>query len=183
MNKYLNIANFLTLLRLLSVPILYFLITINYFGLALLLFTCASITDFFDGYLARYYNEETFFGACLDPVADKCLTFFLYMALDLPSWFLFLILIKEVLVLLGVVVFVFYSNIITIKPTSLAKMLMSVQSLFIWIYIFLRYCGVFGPTFNFIQSAFLILISIITLLVFCEYINVVVRGYLDYDKI
>lgn len=183
MNKYINISNFLTLLRLLLAPVLYFLILSNYFGVALLCFTIASITDFFDGFLARYCNQETFFGACFDPVADKCLTILSYVALGLPNWFLSIILIKEILILAGALMFVFYFNIVAIKPTIVAKMLMSVQSLFIWVYVFLKYCRVNGDIFNFIKNTFLILIGIATVVVLYQYINVVIRGYLDCDKI
>ncbi len=42
--------------------------------LALAIFVVASITDWFDGMLARKYHQETNFGALLDPVADKVLT-------------------------------------------------------------------------------------------------------------
>ena len=44
---------------------------INYF--AALLFVLAGVTDFFDGYVARMWNESTKLGAILDPLADKML--------------------------------------------------------------------------------------------------------------
>jgi CDP-diacylglycerol---glycerol-3-phosphate 3-phosphatidyltransferase len=42
--------------------------------LALLVFAVASLTDWWDGWLARRHHQETNFGALLDPVADKILT-------------------------------------------------------------------------------------------------------------
>ncbi len=69
--------NTLTVLRLLAAPgvVLLFL----YFQrpladwFALLLFVGAAITDWFDGYLARTWKQETKFGAMLDPIADKAM--------------------------------------------------------------------------------------------------------------
>lgn len=43
-------------------------------SLALFIFVLASLTDWWDGWLARHYQQETTFGALLDPVADKILT-------------------------------------------------------------------------------------------------------------
>jgi cardiolipin synthase (CMP-forming) len=72
-----TIPNTLTLLRLLAapgVPIMFL-----YFNrpwadfLALTLFLGAAITDWFDGYLARLWKQESKFGAMLDPIADKAM--------------------------------------------------------------------------------------------------------------
>ena len=67
----LNIPIFLTILRIVAIPlvILFFyldmpLTTSTIFGLA-------GLTDWADGYYARKYNQESRFGAFLDPVADK----------------------------------------------------------------------------------------------------------------
>lgn len=70
-----TIPNTLTTLRLLAAPgvpvmFLYFHRPLaDWF--ALTLFTSAAITDYFDGYLARLWKQESKFGAMLDPIADK----------------------------------------------------------------------------------------------------------------
>ena len=71
-----NISNILTLLRIAVIPIIVICIYMKepYFGwIAFCLFCLASITDYFDGYIARLRNEITNFGTFLDPIADKLL--------------------------------------------------------------------------------------------------------------
>lgn len=78
-----NLPLFLTLIRLvlspLVVPLLFsLLIPLNSFIINFclaLLFLGLSLTDFFDGYLARKYNQITVLGSLLDPIADKFLLF------------------------------------------------------------------------------------------------------------
>jgi len=96
-----NLPNRLTLLRILFIPIIVFVylfpieqfnITIGHFTIGfvaipytnlilLVLFVLASITDFFDGYIARKYNKITSFGKFVDPVADKLLVNTLFIIL------------------------------------------------------------------------------------------------------
>ncbi len=69
-----NIPNLLTLLRIFLIPVfvLVYLLPYEWCLLAAAgIFTLASVTDWFDGYLARRLNQSTKFGAFLDPVADK----------------------------------------------------------------------------------------------------------------
>ena len=67
-----TIPNILTIIRLLAAPGL--AVMFLYFDrpyadwFALLLFLLASITDWFDGYLARIWRQETKLGAMLDPI-------------------------------------------------------------------------------------------------------------------
>jgi len=71
-----NISNILTLLRIGVIPIIVICIYMKepFFGwIAFFLFCLASITDYFDGYIARLRNEITNFGTFLDPIADKLL--------------------------------------------------------------------------------------------------------------
>ena len=80
-----TIPNSLTVLRLLAapgVPVMFL-----YFArpwadwAALTLFIGASITDWFDGYLARLWKQESKFGAMLDPIADKAMVVIAIMVL------------------------------------------------------------------------------------------------------
>lgn len=72
-----TVPNILTILRLLAapgVPVMFL-----YFHrpwadwAALTLFLLAAVTDWFDGYLARAWNQQTRFGAAMDPIADKAM--------------------------------------------------------------------------------------------------------------
>ena len=72
----LNISNILTLARIIIIPIIVICIYLKgpfYGWIAFILFCLASITDYFDGYIARIRNEITNFGTFLDPIADKLL--------------------------------------------------------------------------------------------------------------
>ena len=71
-----NLANILTLCRILVIPIIVAIIYLKspfYGWMAFILFCLASITDYFDGYIARIRNEVSSLGTFLDPIADKLL--------------------------------------------------------------------------------------------------------------
>lgn len=80
-----TIPNTLTFLRLLAAPGV--AVMFLYFHrpwadwLALSLFVGAAITDWFDGYLARLWKQESKFGAMLDPIADKAMVLIAIMVL------------------------------------------------------------------------------------------------------
>ena len=75
---------FLTYFRILIAPIIFILITLfDFYGWALLLFFIASVSDYWDGFLARKYNLESMLGAVLDPIADKILVTFIILALSI----------------------------------------------------------------------------------------------------
>ena len=72
-----NVPNILTVVRLLAAPgvAVMFLFFARPWAdwLALVLFVTAAVTDWFDGYLAREWQQESRFGAMLDPIADKAM--------------------------------------------------------------------------------------------------------------
>ena len=71
-----NLPNILTLSRIVVIPIIFLSVYINCVVVSTVvavLFALASITDYFDGYLARTHNQMTIFGRLLDPIADKLL--------------------------------------------------------------------------------------------------------------
>ncbi len=99
-----NIANALTLLRLALVPVFGWLLlgadgSDAWRWGALGVFVLASITDQIDGHLARKRGLVTDVGAVADPIADKLLTGFAFVALsilgELPWWATIIILVRE----------------------------------------------------------------------------------------
>lgn len=108
-----NIPNQLTILRVIFIPfmvILYYLdkaygdpLVLNGYSIAIgILFVLASITDFFDGFLARRWQIITVFGKFLDPLADKLLVMFALLMLQdinvIPMWVVLVILTREFIV-------------------------------------------------------------------------------------
>lgn len=111
MKKALNLPNVLALFRIALAPLmLWFLVDRNnslfsswdpswldYF--AGLIFVIASVTDFFDGYIARTWNQMTKLGSIIDPLADKMLMLAGFLGLLLIErasiWAVFLILSRE----------------------------------------------------------------------------------------
>jgi len=106
-----NLPNILAFLRIAMAPLMYlFLVNrdnsffygidkswLDYF--AALLFVLASITDFFDGFIARAWNQKTELGAILDPLADKMLVLAAFLGLMIMGranpWAIYLILTRE----------------------------------------------------------------------------------------
>ncbi len=79
-----NFIQFLTYFRIIISPVIFLLITIaNLYEWALFLFFLASISDYWDGFLARKYDLESTIGAVIDPIADKILITFLILALTI----------------------------------------------------------------------------------------------------
>ncbi len=98
-----NIANLITIGRILFAPIFVWLIVIDPSGpwrwLALVLFIAATALDGLDGYLARSRNLGTPLGVLLDPIADKVLIgsglVVLSLIGELPWWVTIVILVRE----------------------------------------------------------------------------------------
>ncbi len=107
-----NIPNTLAFIRLLLAPVMFLLLvnreifgSIHYSWLdyfAAFIFVIASATDFFDGYIARTFDQITTLGKIIDPLADKMLTlagFLGLMILDRASpWAIYLILTRELFI-------------------------------------------------------------------------------------
>ena len=107
-----NLANKLTIIRMILVPIM---VIIPFFGiqgewlgvpitfwLINFIFIIASITDKLDGYIARSRNQVTTFGKFLDPLADKILVLAAMVMLvefaKLPAWVPIIVLTREFIV-------------------------------------------------------------------------------------
>jgi CDP-diacylglycerol---glycerol-3-phosphate 3-phosphatidyltransferase len=100
-----NLPNYLTFLRIVSVPFILFTLQIDEPKSSLwaaLIFAAAFLTDWLDGFIARKKNLVTKFGKILDPLADKLLigcTLIMLIALDrVEVWIGILIIAREIAV-------------------------------------------------------------------------------------
>ena len=102
-----NTPNKLTIARMILVPFFVLFILTGWGGQAnryiwLVIFAAASITDWFDGKLARKYNLVTYFGKFMDPLADKLLVCSAMICLvDLkliPVWVVLIIIAREFII-------------------------------------------------------------------------------------
>ena len=103
-----NVPNILASIRIVLAFLMYlFLVNRNLFSVhsswldyfAALIFVTASITDFFDGFIARNFNAVSKLGEILDPLADKMLVLGAFLGLlylhRANAWAIYLILIRE----------------------------------------------------------------------------------------
>jgi len=122
----LNLANFLTLIRILTIP--FFLVYLAYHRYleALIVFVIGGVTDFLDGLAARLMNQQTALGAYLDPVADKLLVFASFVMLGLidgiPIWLAVVVISRDILILSGYgIIYMLVEERFQAKPTIIGK--------------------------------------------------------------
>ena len=109
-----NLPNLLASIRIVIAPVMFWIIlnpelftdngfhvTWSYYTAALL-FVLASVTDFFDGFIARELDQITLLGKILDPLADKMLVLAAFLALmvvgEASPWAIYIIIIRELFI-------------------------------------------------------------------------------------
>jgi cardiolipin synthase (CMP-forming) len=138
-------ANILTAFRIvLTLPFLY-LVKEGRFGTALLVFFTASLTDFFDGYVARRFNQQSPLGRFLDPLADKLLTTATYIVMaiphegfpSIPVWLAVAVVARDIVILIGSLFVYLVTRYKGFKPTLLGKVNTFVElGLIVWFLVF-----------------------------------------------
>lgn len=98
-----TIPNVLSILRLLSVPVFVWLFVSGRENAAVILYAVGAWTDFFDGVIARKFDQVSEIGKLLDPLADRILIIALVVALvareSLSLWLAIAIVARDVLLL------------------------------------------------------------------------------------
>ncbi len=133
MPRWCNLANFLTLLRLLLTPLIIFAILNGSHRFALALFVVAAVTDVLDGWAARRLDGRTQSGAYFDPMADKILMSGVFVAFAkagmAPWWFVWIVLGRDFYILCGVAVFLAATPVRKFPPSVWGKASTFVQIL------------------------------------------------------
>jgi cardiolipin synthase len=120
-----GLANWLTVLRILLIPVFVSLLVYRQRGPALAVFLVAAITDLLDGYVARQRGSQSRLGAFLDPMADKLLLTSSFVTLTylkvLPFWIAAVVISRDVILVLGALLIYMLGSRIRPRPTWAGK--------------------------------------------------------------
>jgi cardiolipin synthase (CMP-forming) len=120
-----TLPNMISLARLFSVPLNVWLILIDQWRLALLVFCIAGLSDAVDGFLAKRFNMQSRLGQYLDPIADKVLLVSIFIVLgvqqQLPLWLVIIVVSRDFLIVGGLFLLYIFEQPYEPKPFLLSK--------------------------------------------------------------
>ncbi|CAH1660344.1 Cardiolipin synthase [Hyphomicrobiales bacterium] len=121
-----TLPNFITIARLLLVPVVIAMIGAERWQMAFALFVVAGVSDAVDGFIARRFDMKSELGAYIDALADKALLVSIYVALAiggvLPGWLAILVVSRDVMILMAVIVSWLMSRPVEIRPLIVSKL-------------------------------------------------------------
>ena len=121
----LNIPNFITVGRVILVPVVFWLLVSGRVQAAFYTFVVAGISDAVDGYLAKRFGWTTELGAYLDPLADKLLLVSIFVAMgvmgEMPSWLVIGVVARDIMIIAAVMVSWLMDNPVRIRPLAVSK--------------------------------------------------------------
>lgn len=171
-----NIANIITLVRILLVPVFVIVLLADNHELgalrwiATVLFVVTIATDALDGHLARSRNLVSNVGIILDPIADKALTGAALVVLsvlgELPWWVTIVILVREI----GITVFRFAVLSKSVIPASRAGKLKTVMQSVAITLALAPFPALFGDWVNWLNIATMTIVVLITVLTGIDYL-------------
>jgi cardiolipin synthase len=144
-----DIPNLITVVRILLVaPVGWALLQQQYL-LALTLFFVAGVSDGLDGFLAKQFGWTSRLGGILDPLADKALLVTCYAALTwielIPAWLLVLVVVRDLVIVAGAVIYNFRIERLDADPTLISKLNTLLQILLVLLVITQQLNDWFAP--------------------------------------
>lgn len=132
-----SIPNAITILRIMMVPVLAWLVIRGSYGVAVWVLLGAGISDAMDGFIARRFNQSTELGSLLDPLADKFLILVSVFVLAwiglLPWWLAAVILLRDLVIIGGAVIYYLCAGGIKMDPSTPSKVNTLVQTCLIFL--------------------------------------------------
>ena len=167
-----DIPNALSILRIalsLVFPILIYYELLFY---AMLIFTIAALTDFFDGHLARKWKVQSSFGSKIDPLADKILMAASYLSLYFMKWIPFyvtsIVILRDILILSAVILCMINKISVKIDPLFVSKLSTTIQIIYI---VIILSCKGFSINVPLIVDICSLIVCLSTLFSAIEYIK------------
>jgi cardiolipin synthase len=126
-----HLPNALTVLRMLLVVPLAWMIREAHFNAAVLVAAGAGLSDALDGWLAKHFGWQSWLGGVLDPIADKLMLMACFVSLGMigahPAWLTWLVVGRDVVIVLGAIIYHNFVGRISAQPTLLSKFTTCVQ--------------------------------------------------------
>ena len=125
-----NLANKISIARIILIPFFIAAIVYSRLGVALLLFMLAVISDAADGFIARTLKQKTELGTILDPIADKLLLMSAYITLSIanlkefmtiPPYVMIVVISRDVIIVLGSIMVYMVKGSLQVSPSIVGK--------------------------------------------------------------
>ncbi len=120
-----TLPNFITIARLIGVPLIVWLMIADRYLAATVLFILAGLSDAADGFIAKRFGATSELGAYLDPVADKALLVSVFLTLGLkgalPAWLIVLVVSRDLFIIGGMLLAYVLSNPMAVHPLWVSK--------------------------------------------------------------
>ncbi len=121
-----DIPNLISILRIgITVQVVWGLLH-EWYGVTLLLFAIAGLSDGLDGFLAKHYGWQSRLGGYLDPLADKVLLVSCFFALGwlghIPYWLVAVVVFRDLLIVAGAVAYHFQVSRLDAAPSLISKL-------------------------------------------------------------
>ena len=171
-----HLPNLISALRLLAAPVAAWAILSGHDTAALILFVAASFSDLADGFIARHWGFSSQFGAWLDPIADKLLMFFAFIALwrveAVPLWLVLLVIARDVGIMAGALAAKLLGLPVRIAPLAIGKATTAVLAVFVGARLLLLAFDMSAPHYvaagSYTAAAFILLSGAVYVLVFLK---------------
>lgn len=167
----LNLANSLTILRILMAPVISILLVYKYWRLGLAIFVLAGITDALDGFIARVRAQRTELGMILDPLADKLLLSATFVTLvylrQIPQWLFIIAISRDLIVVGGFLVIYIVKGEATVSVSWIGKITTGLQMLTVLVTLVAHVAGGAG----FYVSGVIYLTAAVTILSGLDYLR------------
>ena len=125
-----NLANKISITRIILIPFFIAAIIYSRLGVALILFMVAVISDAADGFIARTLKQKTELGTILDPIADKLLLMSAYITLSIanlkelitiPPYVMIVVISRDVIIVLGSIMVYMIKGSLEVSPSIVGK--------------------------------------------------------------
>ncbi|MTW21144.1 CDP-alcohol phosphatidyltransferase family protein [Allochromatium palmeri] len=126
-----DIPNIISVMRLITVIPVVYLLVVDEFGWALLLFVAAGLSDGLDGFLAKHYGWQSRLGGLLDPLADKTLLVCCFLVLGthglIPLWLALAVIFRDMIIVSGALLYNYRVAEVEAAPIFMSKVNTAMQ--------------------------------------------------------